>query len=169
IADLEKPVIAAVEGPAVGGGWSLALACDLVFATRTARFGQVFARVGLAPDGGSVFLLSRIVRLMRAKELAMTARIIDGAEAARLGLVLEVAEDRAALDARVATLARQLADSAGLAIGMTKRMFAAAAATDLDGFLEFESHVQNQLAQTQDHREGVAAFLGKRAAVFKGR
>jgi len=169
IADLEKPVIAAVEGPAVGVGWSLALACDLVFATRTARFGQVFARVGLAPDGGSVFLLSRIVGLMRAKELAMTARIIDGEEAARLGLVLELAEDRAALDARVATLARQLADSAGLAIGMTKRMFAAAAATDLDGFLEFESHVQNQLAQTQDHREGVAAFLGKRAAVFKGR
>ena len=169
IADLEKPVIAAVDGPAVGVGWSLALACDLVLATRAARFGQVFGKVGLAPDGGSVFLLSRIVGLIRAKELTMTGRIVDGEEAARLGLVIEVAADRDALDARVAALARQLAGSAALALGMTKRMFAAAAATDFDGFLEFESHVQNQLAQTRDHREGVAAFLEKRTAVFEGR
>jgi 2-(1,2-epoxy-1,2-dihydrophenyl)acetyl-CoA isomerase len=168
IADLEKPVIAAVDGPAVGVGWSLALACDLVFATRAARFGQVFGKVGLAPDGGSAFLLSQLVGPMRAKELVMTARIIDCDEARQLGLVLELAENREALDARVGALAQQLASSAGLALGMTKRLFAAAAGSDLDAFLEFESHVQNQLAHTRDHREGVAAFLEKRAARFEG-
>ena len=169
IADLEKPVIAAVDGPAVGVGWSLALACDFILATPAARFCQSFSKIGLAPDGGSVLLLERMVGLLRAKELTLTARTIDGAEAMRLGLLTELVADRAGLEARTAELSASLAGSAGLAMGMTKRMFAAAAGSDLERFLEFESHVQNELAQTQDHREGVAAFLERRPASFGGR
>lgn len=169
IADLEKPVIAAVGGAAVGVGWSLALASDFILATPSARFGQVFKKVGLAPDGGSVFLLTQYVGVLRAKELVMSARMVNGDEAFRLGLVTELVADDEKLMDRAGAIARDLADSAGLALGMTKRLFVAAAGSDLDRFLELESHVQNQLAQTRDHREGVQAFLGKRVPVFEGR
>jgi 2-(1,2-epoxy-1,2-dihydrophenyl)acetyl-CoA isomerase len=168
IAHLEKPVIAAVRGHAVGIGWSIALACDYILATPEAKFGQVFKKVGLAPDGGSVFLLSQYVGVLRAKELVMSARIVSGDEAFRLGLVTElVADDQ--LGARVSALAADLAGSAGLALAMTKRLFIGAAGVGLDAFLELESHVQNQLLQTQDHQEGVSAFLDKRTPRFQGR
>jgi len=166
ICHLEKPVIAAVAGAAVGIGWSLALACDIILATPAARFGQVFKKVGLAPDGGSVFLLSQYVGVLRAKELTMTARIVSGEEAMRLGLVTELVAVEDIHD-RAQSLAREMAASAGLALGMTKRLFLAASGSDLDRFLEFESHVQNQLIQTRDHAEGVQAFLHKRTPVFK--
>lgn len=168
IAHLEKPVIAAVRGHAVGIGWSIALACDYILATPEARFGQVFKKVGLAPDGGSVFLLSQYVGVLRAKELVMSARIVSGEEAFRLGLVTElVADDQ--LSERVSALASELASSAGLALAMTKRLFIGAAGVGLDSFLELESHVQNQLLQTKDHQEGVSAFLNKRTPKFEGR
>jgi len=168
IEHLEKPVIAVVSGVAVGIGWSLALASDFILASPAARFGQVFRKVGLAPDGGSVFLLSQYVGVLRAKELTMTARMVDGDEAARLGLVTElVAEEK--LFARAQEIAADLAAGASLALGMTKRMFVAAAGNDLDRFLDMESHIQNQLLQTQDHQEGVDAFLNKRKPVFTGR
>ncbi len=168
IAHLEKPVVAAVDGAAVGIGWSLALASDFILAAPTARFGQVFRKIGLAPDGGSVFLLAQHVGVLRAKELAITGRIVSGEEAMRLGLVTELVDaDR--LHARAAALADELANAAGLALGMTKRLFLGAAGCDLDRFLELESHVQNQLLQTRDHAEGVNAFLDKRAPVFEHR
>lgn len=168
IEHIEKPVIAVVSGVAVGIGWSLALASDFILASPAARFGQVFRKVGLAPDGGSVFLLAQYVGVLRAKELTMTARMIDGDEAARLGLVTElVAEEK--LFARAQEIAADLAAGASLALGMTKRMFVAAAGNDLDRFLDMESHIQNQLLQTQDHQEGVDAFLNKRKPVFTGR
>ena len=156
IVHMEKPVIAAVAGVATGIGWSLALAADFILAAPTARFGQVFRKIGLAPDGGSVYLLTQYVGVLRAKELTMTAR-----------LVTELV-DGSALHQRADALARELADAAGLAMGMTKRLFLATGGSDLDRFLEFESHVQNQLIQTQDHAEGVRAFLGKRKPMFKG-
>lgn len=168
ICQLEKPVIAVVSGPAVGIGWSLALASDFILATPTARFGQVFKKIGLAPDGGSVFLLSQYVGVLRAKELTMTGRIVSGEEAMRLGLVTELVAENEIL-ARADALARELASSAGLALGMTKRLFMAASGSDLERFLEFESHVQNQLIQTRDHAEGVRAFLGKRTPKFQNR
>ncbi|MBN9576632.1 MAG: enoyl-CoA hydratase/isomerase family protein [Alicycliphilus denitrificans] len=167
IVHMEKPVIAAVAGVATGIGWSLALAADFILAAPTARFGQVFRKIGLAPDGGSVYLLTQYVGVLRAKELTMTARLVGGEEAFRLGLVTELV-DGSALHQRADALARELADAAGLAMGMTKRLFLATGGSDLDRFLEFESHVQNQLIQTQDHAEGVRAFLGKRKPMFKG-
>lgn len=168
IVHLEKPVIAAVAGVAAGIGWSLALSADFILAAPNARFGQVFRKIGLAPDGGSVFLLAQYVGALRAKELTMTARLVNADEAARLGLVTELVPLEQ-LHARAEALARELAQGAPLALAMTKRLFVAAAGSDLDRFLEVESHVQNQLIQTRDHAEGVDAFLGKRKPVFIGR
>ena len=168
IVHMEKPVIAAVTGVAVGIGWSLALAADFILASPAARFGQVFRKIGLAPDGGSVYLLTQYVGVLRAKELTMTARLVGGEEAFRLGLVTELV-DEATLYQRAEVLANELAESAGLALGMTKRLFLATGGCDFDQFLEFESHVQNQLIQTKDHAEGVSSFLQKRKPAFLGR
>ncbi len=167
IVHLEKPVIAAVGGDATGIGWSLALASDFILASPAARFGQVFKKIGLAPDGGSVYLLTQYVGVLRAKELTMSARLVSGEEASRLGLVTELVDDDKLYE-RAEELARELAGSASLALAMTKRLFLATGSCDLDQFLEFESHVQNQLLQTQDHAEGIGAFLEKRRPVFKG-
>lgn len=166
IVHLEKPVIAAVAGVATGIGWSLVLAADFILVTPGARFGQVFRKIGLAPDGGSVHLLAQYVGVLRAKELTMTARLVGGEEAFRLGLATELVEGER-LQARVDALAGELAQAAPLALGMTKRLFLAT--SDLDRFLEVESHVQNQLIQTHDHAEGVSAFLQKRKPTFTGR
>ena len=168
IAHLEKPVIAAVGGDAVGIGWSIALACDFILASPSARFGQVFKKIGLAPDGGSVYLLSQYVGVLRAKELTMTGRLVGGEDAYRMGLVTELVDDEN-LYARTSELANELAGSAVLAMGMTKRLFLAVGGSDFDRFLEIESHIQNQLLQTSDHAEGVDAFLSKREPDFKGR
>ena len=168
MAHLEKPIVAAVRGAAVGIGWSLALASDVILASPTAKFGQVFKKIGLAPDGGAVFLLIQHVGLLRAKELVLSGRIVSGEEALRLGLLTELVDDDA-LDQRAMAIAAELAASAGLALGMAKRLFIGAAGVGLDAFLELESHVQNQLLATRDHREGVSAFLGKRAPKFEGR
>lgn len=168
IAYLEKPVIAMVDGVAAGIGWSLCLAADFIFASPNASFGQVFRKVGLAPDGGSVWLLSRYVGILRAKELTMTARIINADEAFRLGLITEVVQGND-LSGRVNALAKDLAGAANLALGMTKQLFHASGATDFKQFLDIESHVQNELLQTDDHAEGVAAFIEKRKPYFSGR
>lgn len=168
IVNLEKPVIAAVSGHAVGIGWSLALASDYILASPEAKFGQVFRKIGLAPDGGAVFLLSQYVGVLRAKELTMSARILNGEEAMQLGLVTELLPAGQLFD-RANALATELAQGAGLALGLTKRLFLAAAGSTLDQFLEFESHVQNQLIQTRDHAEGVNAFLNKRRPAFQNR
>lgn len=168
IVHLEKPVIAAVGGVATGIGWSLVLASDFVLTAPGALFGQVFRNIGLAPDGGSVYLLTQYVGVLRAKELTMSARLIKGEEAFRLGLATELV-DADQLYERAEALARELAQSASLALGMTKRLFLAVGGCDLDQFLEFESHVQNQLIQTRDHAEGVRAFLEKRKPSFSGR
>lgn len=165
---LEKPIIAAVRGPAVGIGWSLAMASDYILASPTAKFGQVFKKVGLAPDGGAVFLLTQCVGMLRAKELVMSARIISGEEAMRLNLLTELVDDDK-LDQRAISIATDLAASAGLALGMAKCLFMGAAGVGLDTFLELESHVQNQLLASHDHKEGAAAFLAKRAPKFEGR
>jgi 2-(1,2-epoxy-1,2-dihydrophenyl)acetyl-CoA isomerase len=165
---LEKPIIAAVRGPVVGLGWSLAMASDYILASPTAKFKQVFKKVGLAPDGGAVFLLTQYVGMLRAKELYLSARTLSGEEALRLNLVTELVDDDK-LDQRAISIATDLAESAGLALGMAKCLFMGAAGVGLDTYLELESHVQNQLLSSHDHKEGVAAFLAKRAPKFEGR
>ncbi|HEV7914824.1 MAG TPA: enoyl-CoA hydratase-related protein [Albitalea sp.] len=165
---LEKPIIAAVRGPAVGIGWSLALASDYILATPTAKFAQAFKKIGLAPDGGAAFLLTQYVGVLRAKELVMSARMVSGEEAFRLNLLTELVDDDK-LEQRAMQIAAELAASAPLALGMAKRLFIGAAGVGIDTFLELESHVQNQLIATHDHKEGAAAFVAKRAPRFEGR
>lgn len=166
--DLDKPVIAAVRGAAVGVGFSLALACDLVVASPTAKFAQVFKRVGLAPDGGAVWFLTRQIGQSRARELVYSARMVDAPEALALGLVQRVVPDERLIEEALAQAA-DYAQGPALALAMAKRMFAASMSPSLEQFLEMELLVQPQLTQTRDHAEGTAAFREKRKPVFAGR
>ena len=165
---IEKPVIAAVRGPAVGIGWSIALACDLVVASQTARFSQIFRRIGLAPDGGAIWFLTRRLGMARAKELVFSARFVEAEEALALGLVNHVVEDDQ-LMARTEELAADLAEAPTFALGLAKKLFHAAVGPSLDDYLDLESLVQPQLHLTEDNGEGVAAFREKRAPKFIGR
>jgi 2-(1,2-epoxy-1,2-dihydrophenyl)acetyl-CoA isomerase len=165
---IEKPVIAAVRGPAVGIGWSIALACDLVVASETARFSQIFRRIGLAPDGGAIWFLSRLLGVAKAKELVFTARFVEAEEALALGLVNRVVEDDR-LMAEADALAAELAEAPTFALGLAKKLFHAALGPSLEQYLEVESLVQPQLHHTADNAEGVAAFREKRPPKFIGR
>lgn len=165
---LDKPVIAAVRGAAVGFGWSLALASDLVIASETAKFAQIFKRVGLAPDGGAVWFLTRQIGFAKAKELVYNARTVSAAEALELGLVNRVVDDVRLMQEALA-LAHELSESATFALTMAKQMFAASMAPSLEQFLDTEILMQPQLTQTSDYAEGTNAFKEKRKAVFVGR
>lgn len=168
IQNLDKPVIAAVKGVAVGAGWSLALGCDIVIAAESARFAQVFKNIGLAPDAGSVYYLSRLIGPARAKDLVFSGRWVKADEALQMGLVYKVVPDADLLSA-AQTLAQEYANSASMALGFAKRMFEVAATTDLNQFLDYEMQAQVVLSQSYDHKEGANSFKEKRKAEFKGR
>ena len=168
LAALEKPVIAALNGVAAGAGLSLALACDIVFASETATVSLAFAKRGLVPDAGAAYRLVRLVGVARAKELAFSARTIDANEAARLGLVQRVypAGD---LLAQAQAHARDLASGATVALGLTKRLLDLAAHSNYETMTEHEIGAAIQAIATQDHAEALRAFAEKRAANFQGR
>ncbi len=165
---IEKPTIAAVRGPAVGIGWSIALACDLILASKTARFSQIFRRIGLAPDGGAIWFLSRRIGVLKAKELVFSARFVEAEEALSLGLVNDVVEDEELME-KARALAADLAEGPTFALGLAKKLFAAAVGPSLEDYLEIESLVQPQLHHTDDNAEGIAAFREKRPPKFIGR
>ncbi|NYT62899.1 enoyl-CoA hydratase/isomerase family protein [Alcaligenaceae bacterium] len=164
---LDKPVVAAVRGPAVGIGFSLAMACDVVIASPGANFAQVFSKVGLAPDGGAIWFLARQMGHARAKELVYSARRVTGEEAGVLGLVQHLVPDETVLDEALA-LASRYAQGPGLAIAMAKQLFAHCVSPSLEEFLQMELLVGPQLSQTDDHAEGRTAFLEKRPPRFTG-
>lgn len=167
ITAIRKPVIAAVDGVCVGAGWSLALSCDMIIATPRTRFCQSFGRIGYVPDAGAIWQLSRLVSVMRAKEIVYSARMVGAEEALALGLVLELVESDA-LMARARELAGSLAQGPTLATGMAKHQFEAAHALSLDQYLELEFAIQPLMATTQDHQEGLAAAREKRSPQFRG-
>jgi len=168
IHEMEKPVIASVNGVAVGAGCDLVLACDLRIASEKARFGEVFANVGLVPDAGGTYFLPRLIGPAKACELIFTGRIIDAREAERIGLVNRVVphED---LEKETDALAGQLADGPPLAIGMAKTGIWRGLQMDLSSELEYEAYAQSILMKTQDYEEGVRAFSEKRKPCFQGR
>jgi 2-(1,2-epoxy-1,2-dihydrophenyl)acetyl-CoA isomerase len=167
ICAMEKPVIAAVNGVAAGAGCSLALACDVRIAARSAAFVEVFVNVGLIPDSGSTFFLPRLVGHARAMELCCTGRKVDADEALRLGLVNEVVADDE-LAAAAAKLAAKLAAMPARGIALTKRLLTQTWTRSLDEQLDAEAFAQDTAGRTKDHFEGVTAFLEKRKPTFTG-
>jgi 2-(1,2-epoxy-1,2-dihydrophenyl)acetyl-CoA isomerase len=165
---MEKPVIAAINGVAAGAGCNLALAADLRIASERASFIEVFSRVGLIPDSGGTWLLPRLVGMGRALEMMFFADPMDAPTAERLGLVNRVVP-HADLMARANEWAARLAAGPTRAYGLIKRGVNRALALDLEGALEYEAHLQEVAGRTEDHREGVAAFLAKRAPQYMGR
>ncbi|MGH7350110.1 MAG: enoyl-CoA hydratase/isomerase family protein [Candidatus Rokuibacteriota bacterium] len=162
-----KPTIAMVDGFAVGAGCNVALACDMVIASDRARFGEVFARIGLVPDGGGTWLLPRLVGLAKAKELVFSADIIDAAEALRIGLVNRMVP-AAELSAATRVLAARIAAGPPGALGLAKALLNRSATVDLATALSFEAYAQAQTITSDDHAEGVRAFLEKRPPKFTG-
>jgi len=168
LTDLEKPVIAKVNGVAVGIGCSLALSADMIIASEKAQFGVIFSRIGLIPDGGSLFHLPRLVGPTKAKELIFTAKMFDAKEAERIGMINKaVPADE--LDNEVDTLKKQLAEGPTIAFGIAKKIINKGLSMNLSSVLESEAFGQTIAGTTEDAREGVMAFLEKRKPEFKGR
>jgi len=165
---MPKVVIAMVNGPAVGAGLGLAMACDLRIAGQSARFGTGFAGVGYSGDFGGSWTLTRLVGTAKARELYFLGEIIDSATALSLGLVSSVVEDEALRD-ETAALARRLVDGPRIAYGYMKRNLFAAETEPLAAVLEMEAVHQARTAMTEDHLEASRAFVKKRRPVFKGR
>ncbi|CAE6864012.1 1,2-epoxyphenylacetyl-CoA isomerase [Paraburkholderia domus] len=164
---MPKPVITAVNGVAAGGGMGIALAGDVVLAGKSASFLQAFSRIGLVPDCGSTYFLPRYVGDMRARALAILAEKIDADEAQRIGMVWKVYPDDA-LQADAARMAKHLANMPTMAYGLTKQALNASGGNDLATQLEWEAALQSRAGRTEDFREGVNAFVGKRSPQFKG-
>jgi len=168
ICDMEKPVIAAVNGVAAGAGANIALACDFVVAKESAKFIQAFANIGLIPDSGGTYWLPRLVGMARAKALTMLGMPLAAEEAQNLGLIHQaVADDE--WESAVEALANKLANMPTLGLGLTKRALHASASNSLYEQLALELDLQFQAAESEDYAEGVSAFLDKRTAKFTGK
>lgn len=165
---IEKPVIGALHGFVGGLGLELALACDARIAAPDARLGMPEVRIGLVPDVGGTTRLTRTVGYARAKELIMTARMIDAAEADRIGLVNKVCAAGAQV-AAAEELAREMARNAPLAVGLAKRIIDRGHGLDKMTFQELEALAQSSLLTTEDFREGASALAQRREPRFKGR
>jgi 2-(1,2-epoxy-1,2-dihydrophenyl)acetyl-CoA isomerase len=165
---LEKPVIAAVNGPAVGGGMDLALWCDLRIASERASFGELYIDRGLVPDMGGLFLLPRLVGYAKASELLLTGEIIGAAEALRIGLVNRVVpHDQLLSTAR--ELALRIAAKPARGVRATKRALARLLAPDWERESDYHAALQETLLSTRDFREADRAFVEKRAPEFRGK
>jgi 2-(1,2-epoxy-1,2-dihydrophenyl)acetyl-CoA isomerase len=168
IREAKKPVICAVNGVAAGAGANIALSCDIVLAASSARFIQAFAKLGLLPDAGGTYSLTHLVGPMRAKALAMTAEPIDAVEAERMGLVWRVYDDDSLMD-EARKLTETLANGATKGLAEAKTAIHKAVTASLEEQLEWEADAQSRCGKSEDYIEGVAAFLEKRTAVFKGK
>jgi len=168
IRTLEKPVVCSVNGVAAGAGANLALACDIVIASREASFIQSFAKIGVIPDSGGTFLLPRIVGLQRASALAMLAERVTAEQALDWGMVYRVVEPALLTDAAWTT-ASHLATQPTRGLGLIKRGFNRSLGIDLDAQLDYEEELQREAGRTADYAEGVRAFMAKRKPEFHGR
>jgi 2-(1,2-epoxy-1,2-dihydrophenyl)acetyl-CoA isomerase len=164
---IEKPFIAAINGAAAGAGLGIACACDLRFASENAKFRMAFIGIGLAPDSGTSFLLPRLIGYGRALDMALTNELVDAHEALAWGLANRVYAPDELLPA-TQTTAQELANAPTRSIGLTKRALNRGLLTDLDGALDYEAFLQNIAIETEDHQEGVRAFLEKRSPTYRG-
>ncbi len=168
IRSLPKPVIAAVDGAAVGIGFHYALACDIIIASDKARFSEGFAGIGLHPDGGGTYLLPRLVGVAKALELIFTNRMIDAQEAERIGIINRVVPGDN-LEAAVKEMAQSIASGPSVAFGLAKISVYQAQSLDLASALEAEARAQAICLHTEDHREGVQALFEERKPEFRGK
>ncbi len=166
--NLEKPVISAVNGYAVGAGFCIAMLGDILLAGQKAVFGQLFVQVGLVPDLAGMYLLPRMVGLQRAKELVFTGRQIGAEEAMQMGVVSRVLPDDQLLE-ESKKLARQLAAGPRVALRQAKRILNMSGNLNLEELLELEAYAQGLCFQTEDFQEGTRAFMEKRKPQFKGK
>lgn len=166
--ELEMPVIAAVNGVAAGAGASLALACDLVLAARSAYFLQAFCHIGLVPDAGGTYFLPRMVGQARAMGLALLGDRLPAEDAERWGLIWKCVDDDK-LAAEAGALAKKLAGGPTKGLALIKQAIRAGVQNSLDDQLALEARLQSVANKTEDFREGVTAFVQKRPAQFKGR
>jgi 2-(1,2-epoxy-1,2-dihydrophenyl)acetyl-CoA isomerase len=164
----EKPFICAVNGVAAGAGASIALACDIVLASSAASFIQSFSKIGLVPDSGATFILPRLVGHARAAAMTMLAEKIPAEQALQFGMIYKVLPAES-LVAEATILATHLATQPTKGLGLTKRLLNASWANDLSTQLDKEEELQREAGFTADYREGVDAFMEKRAPVFKGK
>lgn len=166
--ELPMPVVCAVNGVAAGAGANIALACDIVLAARSASFIQAFCKIGLIPDSGGTWTLPRLVGHARAMGLAMLGDKVPAEQAEAWGMIWKAVDDDK-LAEEAAALARQLATQPTQGLALIKRALSVSLDNDLDSQLDLERDLQREAGRTQDYREGVAAFVGKRAPKFEGR
>ena len=164
---LEVPVIAAVNGPAIGAGLDLACMCDVRIAAKSARFAESFVRVGIVPGDGGAWLLPRVIGFSRATELALTGEMIDADAALACGLVSHVVDDDA-LMAKAREVAGKIAANPPHAVRMTKRLLREGQTATLANILEMSAAMQSLAHATRDNDEAIDAFIEKRAPVFRG-
>ncbi|MEO3386488.1 2-(1,2-epoxy-1,2-dihydrophenyl)acetyl-CoA isomerase PaaG [Mesorhizobium sp. CAU 1741] len=163
---MPKPVICAVNGVAAGAGANIAFSCDIVLAARSAKFIQAFSKIGLIPDAGGTYWLTRHLGEARAKALAMTAEPLMADDAAQWGLIWKAVEDDKLMD-EAAALATSFANGPTKAYALTKQAIQAASTNTLDEQLELERELQREAGWSDDYKEGVAAFLQKRPADYR--
>ncbi len=164
--ELPIPTVAAINGVAAGVGMSLALSCDFKVMARSAFFLQAFARIGLVPDGGSSWILPRLIGMNRAMELSMLAERLPAEKAAEWGMITRAVDDNAVMEDAMA-LARRLADGPA-SLGMIRQLYWAGLENGYADQMQLESDLQKKAGLTKDHEEGVAAFREKRDAKFTG-
>jgi len=168
IQKIEIPVIAAMNGHAIGGGLGLALVCDIRIAAADAKYGATFSRLGLHSGMAISYILPRLIGLSAACELLFTGRTISGKEAAELGLASSAVDSDKVLP-KAWDLAQEIASAAPAAVRMLKTSIYRGLGWDIDGAAEFEALCQSRTLETEDAREGIAALLEKRKPVFKGK
>jgi len=167
LARVDKPIVAAINGAAIGAGLDLACMCDLRVASERAKLGSTFVKVGLVPGDGGAFFLARTIGFPRALELMLTGRVIDAQRALAIGLVHEVVPPDEVVSRAVA-VATEIAANAPLAVQLTKRAAYRSWESELQTALELAASYQGVVQRTDDHREGVAAILERRAPSFEG-
>ncbi len=167
--NFKKPIIAAINGFALGGGCELALACDIRIASENAKFGFPELNLGIIPGGGGTQRLARVVGLGKAKELILTGKIIDAVEAKSIGLISEVLPDKASLEQKANEMADTMGNKGPLALQLAKALINQSLDVNLASGLNLEKLAQTVLFVTEDKQEGVSSFLEKRSPKFKGK